>query len=37
MVCELLCGGAIAYKVIECLYDKLNIEDKEQKTQYFIE
>ena len=34
---KLLCGGAIAYKVIECLYDKLNIEDKEQKTQYFIE
>ena len=34
---KLLCGGAIAYKVIECLYDKLNVENRVEKTQYFIE
>lgn len=34
---KLLCGGAIAYKVIESLYKKLNVENRIEKTQYFIE
>lgn len=34
---KLLCGGAIAYKVIECLYEKLNVENKKEKIEYFIE
>ena len=34
---KLLCGGAIAYKVIECLYEKLDVVNREERTQYFIE
>ena len=34
---KVLCGGAIAYKVIECLYEKLGVECRIEKTQYFIE
>lgn len=34
---KLLCGGAIAYKVIGCLYEKLNVENKKEKIEYFIE
>ena len=34
---KLLCGGAIAYKVIECLYDKLNVENRVEKVLHFIE
>lgn len=34
---KLLCGGAIAYKVVECLYEKLKVQDREDKVQYFIE
>ena len=34
---KLLCGGAIAYKVIECLYNKLNVENKRARIEYFIE
>ena len=34
---KLLCGGAIAYKVIECLYKKINVENRVEKTEYFIE
>lgn len=34
---KLLCGGAIAYKVIDCLYEKLNVENKKEKIEYFIE
>lgn len=34
---KLLCGGAIAYKVIECLYEKLEVENRVERTEYFIE
>ena len=34
---KLLCGGAIAYKVIECLYEKLNVDNKKDRIEYFIE
>lgn len=34
---KLLCGGAIAYKVIESLYEKLNVENRRERTEYFIE
>ena len=34
---KLLCGGAIAYKVIESLYNKLDVDNKKEKIEYFIE
>ena len=34
---KVLCGGAIAYKVIECLYEKFDVENRIEKTRYFIE
>ena len=34
---KLLCGGAIAYKVIQCLYKKLEIENRVERIEYFIE
>ena len=34
---KLLCGGAIAYKVIQCLYDKLQVKNQKERTEYFIE
>ncbi|MBQ5919046.1 MAG: DHH family phosphoesterase, partial [Lachnospiraceae bacterium] len=34
---KLLCGGAIAYKVIESLYERLDVKNKREKIEYFIE
>ena len=34
---KLLCGGAIAYKVIGSLYNKLDVDNKKEKIEYFIE
>ena len=34
---KLLCGGGIAYKVIQSLYERLAVENKREKIEYFIE
>lgn len=34
---KLLCGGAVAYKLITCLYRKLNLKDWRERAEIFIE
>ena len=34
---KLLCGGAVAYKLINCLYKKMDIKDWKEKAERFIE
>ncbi len=34
---KLLCGGAVAYKLITCLYRKLNLKDWRERAEMFIE